>query len=167
MHQKEMFQTVISSQPDIHAPHSVLPHEIEKGKKMKGICGLSSEKLSQSSDRVGVFLKMLEDIFRSELTQSSMTFKPKNTPSSHVYYRLTVSAQFMKEPEFISWPTPTTGAALCGGTGNFQKMQRLKDLGHITEEERRSLTQGNGGKSNPDLMEWLMGFPIGWTELEV
>lgn len=24
---------------------------------------------------------------------------------------------------------------------------------------------GNGGRSNPALMEWLMGFPTGWTDL--
>jgi hypothetical protein len=43
-------------------------------------------------------------------------------------------------------------------------MQRLKEQGAITEEERKNLVSGSGGKSNPALMEWLMGFPIGWTE---
>ena len=63
------------------------------------------------------------------------------------------------------WPTVTTGAGLCGGTGNFQRLQELKDAGVISEEERRSLSQGNGGQLNPPWVEWLMGFPIGWTEL--
>ena len=27
------------------------------------------------------------------------------------------------------------------------------------------LEQGNGGQLNPDWVEWLMGFPIGWTEI--
>lgn len=64
------------------------------------------------------------------------------------------------------WPRPTTGAPLCGGTGNFKQMEKLRDSGIITEEERRNLTSGNGGNSNPALMEWLMGFPIGWTDLD-
>lgn len=58
-------------------------------------------------------------------------------------------------------------APLCGGTGNFRQMEKLRDAGIITEEERRNLTCGSGGKSNPALMEWLMGFPIGWTDLNV
>ena len=63
------------------------------------------------------------------------------------------------------WPTPTTGAGLCGGTGNFQQLKKLEEAGQITEEERRNMSQGNGGQLNPTWVEWLMGFPIGWTDL--
>ena len=62
------------------------------------------------------------------------------------------------------YPTPTTGAGLCGGTGNFQQLKNLKARGQITEEERRSMAAGNGGQLNPDWVEWMMGFPLGWTE---
>lgn len=65
----------------------------------------------------------------------------------------------------MMYPTPTTGAGLCGGTGNFQQLQKLKEQGQITEEERRNMSQGNGGQLNPEWVEWLMGFPPGWTEL--
>jgi hypothetical protein len=63
------------------------------------------------------------------------------------------------------YPTPTTGAGLCGGTGSFQQLQALKEAGAITEEERRSMSAGNGGQLNPSWVEWLMGFPIGWTDV--
>lgn len=63
------------------------------------------------------------------------------------------------------YPTPTTGAGLCGGTGNYQQLKRLEKNGTITEEERKSMSQGNGGQLNPDWVEWLMGFPVGWTEI--
>lgn len=63
------------------------------------------------------------------------------------------------------YPTPTTGAGLCGGTGNFQQLKKLEKAGQITEEERRNMSQGNGGQLNPTWVEWLMGFPLGWTDL--
>ena len=65
------------------------------------------------------------------------------------------------------YPTPTTGAGLCGGTGNFQQLKKLEKAGQITEEERRNMSQGNGGQLNPTWVEWLMGFPLGWTDLNV
>ena len=63
------------------------------------------------------------------------------------------------------FPTPTTGAGMCGGTGNFNQLKALEAAGQITEEERRSMAAGNGGRLNPTWVEWLMGFPIGWTDL--
>lgn len=64
------------------------------------------------------------------------------------------------------FPTPTTGAGLCGGTGNYNQLKALERAGEITEEERRNMAAGNGGQLNPDWVEALMGFPPGWTALE-
>ena len=63
------------------------------------------------------------------------------------------------------WPTPTHGK-MAGGTGAFNKVQALYSDGKISDEERRSMQAGNGGKLNPTWVEWLMGFPLGWTDLE-
>jgi hypothetical protein len=41
----------------------------------------------------------------------------------------------------------------------------MAEKGLITEEERRSLSQGNGGKTNPELVEWIMGYEQKFTEL--
>jgi hypothetical protein len=38
--------------------------------------------------------------------------------------------------------------------------------GSITESDKRAMSAGNGGKLNPMWVEWLMGFPTGWTDLE-
>ena len=66
--------------------------------------------------------------------------------------------------QIAMYPTPTTGAGMCGGTGNFQQLKKLEEQGVITDQERRSMSQGNGGQLNPYWVEWLMGFPPGWTE---
>lgn len=62
-------------------------------------------------------------------------------------------------------PTVTTGAGMCGGSANYQRLKEMEDSGIISAEERRSMAAGNGGQLNPDWVEWLMGFPIGWTSL--
>ncbi len=63
------------------------------------------------------------------------------------------------------YPTPTTGAGLCGGEHHSKRLKAKAESGEITEEERRSMAAGNGGQLNPDWVEWLMGFPVGWTSL--
>lgn len=64
-------------------------------------------------------------------------------------------------------PTATTGAGMCGGSANYQRLKEMEDAGVITAEERRSMASGNGGQLNPTWVEWLMGFPLGWTDLSV
>lgn len=62
------------------------------------------------------------------------------------------------------WPTPlATGG---GGSGHWNKVEKLFTEGQITYEEKMALQAGRGGKLNPMWVEWLMGFPIGWTDLE-
>lgn len=64
------------------------------------------------------------------------------------------------------FPTPTTGAGLCGGTGNYQQLKAMEESGEITTEERKSMASGSGGQLNPTWVEAMMGFPSGWTDLE-
>ena len=64
------------------------------------------------------------------------------------------------------YPTPTTNG-MRGGSKTHRRLQLLANCGAITQEERRGMAAGNGGKLNPEWTEWLMGFPIGWSGLEV
>ena len=58
-----------------------------------------------------------------------------------------------------NWPTPRT-AGMCGGTGSWDLLKK-----NTTIEEARAMGAGNGGKLNPMWVEWLMGWPLGWTDL--
>ena len=67
------------------------------------------------------------------------------------------------------FPTPRD-SSLCGGTGAFDKLRALADAGEITEEERAAAvrsfqTDGPSAQLNPDWVEWLMGWPVGWTDI--
>jgi hypothetical protein len=55
------------------------------------------------------------------------------------------------------WPTPTVDDA----NNVNPKPNRFRGLVAAVNE-----TSGNGGKLNPTWVEWLMGFPLGWTDLE-
>ena len=62
---------------------------------------------------------------------------------------------------------PTIGCKTMGGaSGSFAKLQQLAADGVITEDERRNMASGNGGRLNPDWVEWLMCWPVGWTDIE-
>jgi DNA (cytosine-5)-methyltransferase 1 len=63
-------------------------------------------------------------------------------------------------------PYPTMSASGMGNTGSRQMLDKKIADGSLTEEEKRAMTAGNGGKLNPTWVEWLMGFPEGWTDLE-
>ena len=58
------------------------------------------------------------------------------------------------------WPTPRT-KGMCGGSGSWDLLNK-----NTTVEEARLMGAGNGGQLNPTWVEWLMGWPIGWTDLK-
>ena len=58
----------------------------------------------------------------------------------------------MEEKRKMIWPTPTTADAQ-GGPGRSDKRKRGDNL----------RTQA-GGSLNPTWVEWLMGWPLGWTD---
>ena len=60
----------------------------------------------------------------------------------------------------LTWPTPRT-KGMCGGSGSWDLLNK-----NTTVEEARLMGAGNGGQLNPPWVEWLMGWPIGWTDLK-
>ncbi len=60
------------------------------------------------------------------------------------------------------YPTTKTNG-FCGGSGAAEKVRANE---YLTDEEKRLMLAGNGGQLNPDWVEWLMGWPIGWTDLK-
>jgi len=66
-------------------------------------------------------------------------------------------------PDAVALYPTARSKHLCGGTGNFEQLNKLKDAGQITEPERRAMA--GGGSLNPTWVEWLMGYPPEWTAL--
>ena len=74
------------------------------------------------------------------------------------------SHQFNLHKYVALFPTPQ--ATSWGCSGARERLKRLETEGEITEMERKAMSAGNGGKLNPTWVEWLMGFPLGWTDLD-
>jgi len=86
-------------------------------------------------------------------TPTSHMAKESNAPSEHNRNTPTLTAQ-------VNWPTPRT-KGMCGGSGSWDLLNK-----NTTKEEARQMGAGNGGKLNPMWVEWLMGWPLGWTDLK-
>jgi len=86
-------------------------------------------------------------------TPTAHMAKETNAPSEHNRNTPTLTAQ-------VNWPTPRT-KGMCGGSGSWDLLNK-----NTTKEEARQMGAGNGGKLNPMWVEWLMGWPLGWTDLK-
>lgn len=60
----------------------------------------------------------------------------------------------------LIWQTPRK-KGMCGGSGAWAQLKKNMGI-----KGARKIGAGNGGSLNPDWAEWLMGWPIGWTELK-
>ena len=147
-----------------HASLSALPGSTE-ARKMTVTSGRKCSELYANSGPLGSLEKMCLESSIWHSTRCFLTWKTKATRAGRLLFRLAVSMPRTKESGSQFWPTPTTGASLCGGTGSFKTLLAMRDAGVISEQERRSLSQGNGGKTNPGLLEWLMGYEQQFTKL--
>ena len=59
-----------------------------------------------------------------------------------------------------TWATPQARDYRTGGADRWDDPNRTRNL-----NDQAAATE-NGGQLNPDWVEWLMGWPIGWTRLE-
>ena len=142
----------------------VLPGS-EQARRMTVTSGQKCLESYENSGQLGLLVRMCLESSMWHSTRCLLTWKEKVTKSNVSLFRLAVSTPLTGENDVLLWPTPSTGASLCGGTGNFKTLQKMAEKGLITEEERRNLSQGNGGKTNPELVEWLMGYEKKFTEL--
>lgn len=68
------------------------------------------------------------------------------------------------ETETLKWPTPR---AAQGEARNHTIWERSLDKPQNLENKVAQVEPSAiGGKLNPTWVEWLMGFPLGWTDLE-
>jgi hypothetical protein len=60
--------------------------------------------------------------------------------------------------KFGNWPTPRARMVGAASDGRLQDKER--------NLEKAVSETGDRGHLNPEWVEWLMGFPIGWTDCD-
>lgn len=71
--------------------------------------------------------------------------------------------RYVQQVERKVWPTPTATAHK-GWSKNHNRASTDDRLDYTVEREASE--SGSIGRLNPQFVEWLMGWPIGWTELQ-
>ncbi len=155
----------------------------ERALRMNATCGRKCAALLPSCGPVGCLGKMLlaSSIWGS--TKRSLTWQKRDTLFSHSYFRLAASAHGMSASELLSsrlmFPTPL--ASDSATNRDAQSLDVFLSEGGIFRKRNRSgaiwslslsaavfyLTPNASPDAalNPDWVEWLMGFPLGWTDV--
>lgn len=145
--------------------------------------GRTCAALLTKSGPVGSWLRTCLASSRWRSTRCYLTWKPSATPAGRLLFRLVPSMPRTGGTDSGLWATPSSSR-----TGDFtvdgRTKQRRPSLqgqakmwptpaaqmgkgpGHGPNKEGApNLQTVIGGSLNPTWVEWLMGFPIGWTDL--
>jgi len=173
--------------PDTHASLLVLPGS-DEARKMTATSGRKLSESLRKSGPVGLLAKMLLGTSLWGSTTSYLTWKTRATPRKRLLFRLVPSVQVTDEIGSSLWPTPHanchTGAGE-KGEGGMNTQTAVKMWPTPTTNDAKNATlppaaqewdiipgalmrEGHSAKEgqlNPEWVEVLMCFPIGWTEV--
>lgn len=159
------------------ASHSVSPGS-DEARQMTAISGRRCTALLRNSDPVGSLVRMSLVSSRWNSTKSFLTWKIRGTPHGRLLFQLVPWTRLTDDPESGLLPTPTADDAnnATRASGTFKSLTREALLPTPTARDWRSpnnderfpdqLPNFVGGKLNPEWVEWLMGYPVGWTDLK-
>ena len=143
-----------------------------KGRKTKGGSGRSSTGSFAKLNQDGSWSKMYQDCCLLTLDGSLLefceTFPQAGMMRNGISYRLQVLAHRTSEKECSLWPTPTTRDFRHSGSREGYLKRKGKHVRALNEEVCWNDEKGiqSGGQLNPNWVELLMGYPLGWTEIE-
>ena len=143
--------------------------------------GLRCIELSRKCGQLGLLVRMLLGSSTWNSTVVFLTWKDSATPAKRSLFRLVPSMPDTDGTEFGLWPTAITEAGLRStryAQGGMPlslavrmfptpTVQDASNNGGPSQYERNSLPLNAvaGGSLNPEWVEWLMGYPSGWTDL--
>lgn len=148
------------SQEDSHVNRSA-SLENKKERMMTAISGRKCLELFPKRNPLGLLARTLLVSSTWRSTKYLLTWKLKVTPLGRLLFQLAPSAHHTEETECGSWPTPTA-TDYKGASGGCKKLKNPTKLCYrVHPMNMRGTTY-----PHPIFVEHLMGYPIGWTELD-
>lgn len=178
---RQSFLPLTSSAEDGHA--SLIPSPgSDRAQRMTVTSGQRCLKLSRLSGPLGSLERMFLESSRLSSTTCFLTWKDSATPAGRLLFRLVPSMPRTAVIESGLWPTPTRDSVISRdrpyaqggmplslaarlvptpGANDWRSGKGFSPEGRGHSPQLRHLADG---MLNPEWIEWLMGFPIGWTE---
>ena len=160
-------------QEGFHASRLAMLEENED-KQMTVISGLKCLELYARQGPLGCLAKMLLASKTWHSTRRCLTWKAKITKSNRLLYQLAPSMLRTEEIESGSvrwmWPSPRAcelegGVVKAENDGNGWYRKNKKGVRWGVKLKDAVAALENGQKNlNPQFVEYLMGYPIGWTD---
>lgn len=132
-----------------------LAQDAEKeSRESEAVCGRTWQESLAKYDQDSCSWKTPQCSLLEDSIKSSVTWPRWGSMRNGVCYRQQPVVRLTKETESGFWPTPTAHNA--------------KEGAFPAEYTRNTPTLAAkvGGKLNPMWVEWLMGWPLGWTDLK-
>ena len=148
---------------DTHASHSPLPGSAE-ARKMTATSGLNLVGSWLNLGPLGSLEKTLLGTSAWASTMCFLTWKDKATPAGRLLFQLAPSQRHIDEIGFGLWPTPS--ASDNRDRGNMSTPAIARRIAKGKQVMLSMSVSQESGALNPTWVEWLMGFPEGWTDLK-
>lgn len=185
---EQVYEQLTLFQGDSPASHSVRPGSAE-ARRMTVTSGQRCSELYRNSGPLGWLVKTLLESSQWRSTRCFLTWRISDTPSKRLLFRLAPSMPRTDGTDAPLLPTPA--ARDCKGANSMKHLTREGKRNHTdqlanavklfptptarcsTGPSQTETRQGGsdlqteiGGQLNPTWVEWLMGFPTGWTDLD-
>jgi hypothetical protein len=162
--QHTCFETKLALSLAVIRVSPLVQQDSEKEQMIQDTCGLTSGDTLNQLDLFSASLKTSRDISVLDSEKSLATWKASVTKQRGEYSQRVKSAHLTRESESTSWQTPAArdykGAVL-------PETLAAKNRNPMTNSLPDAIQHKTGsGSLNPEWVEWLMGVPTGWTELE-
>ena len=168
---KSARQTLTASQqltllPEAHLASLQVTPGSEKARRILVGSGESLLKLLPQNSPLGLCLKTLLDSTQWRSNRCFLFWKAKTSRQGVLLFHLVASGHPTKETAPGLLPTVIARDYRSGMSKEHLERRRRESSRGVNLSEYTQRHYGGNGKLNPEWCEHLMGFPIGWTELE-